>query len=48
MFKSLRASLMALWPRMSSREVGSSINHGLNGARCFIYSIASGINHILI
>lgn len=29
-----RAVRMALWPRMSSGEVGSSMNHGLNSARC--------------
>ena len=38
---------MALWPRISSGEVGSSINQGLNGARYFMYSIASGTDHTL-
>lgn len=33
-FRGLRASRIALWPRMSSGEVGSSMNQGLNGARC--------------
>ncbi len=43
--KGNKASRIALCPSTSSGEVGSSMNHGLKGARCSMYSIASGTDH---
>lgn len=41
-----RAFRIAAWPRMSSGDVGSSMNHGLNSDNCCIHSMASGTDHI--